>query len=155
MAQIAYTENRPNCKLCHLPSFGAFVAKFSEEEELIFLCAECGFSRAWATWTGNYSKKLKALRLEAIFKFPADKAEPAPRPPLLEAQSVASTWNATFLFEGDRYTGALDPCEGATQTFATEWAALERARQISQRLAREVNKPNHWAIQTGITRNAD
>lgn len=155
MAQIAYTENKPSCKLCRFPAFGAFVATFEDKEgfkteDFVFLCAECGFTRAWISYT---TKRLKGLRLEVIFKFPAERNPQAVKPPVPEAiDFVASEYNATFLIEGDHYTGPLDPCSGHVKTFASEWAALERARQVGQALAKGMKKSNHWAVQTGITR---
>lgn len=147
MAQIAYTENRPSCQSCGTISFGVFVANFHDKEakqdweEIVFLCAECGFLYAWR------SKKLKSLRLEAIFKLPPEKAPHPHREIPEEKDFVRSHYHANFLIDGDHFVGDLG-------THSTEWAALERARQISHLTAKGLNLKNHWSIQTGITREA-
>jgi hypothetical protein len=154
MALTAYTEKRPRCALCPIPAFGAFTATFATtvdgkkatRDEMVFLCAECAFSRAASVWSGGWSKKLKALQLEAIFKLPPEKAPLPPRKPLpLEDDFVTSKYDVTFCIEGDHFKGDLGE-------FPTEWAALERARQLAHLTAKSMHQRNFWCVEHGISR---
>jgi hypothetical protein len=154
MAQIAYTEKRPNCLLCHLPSFGAYVATYAGErdDELVSLCADCSFSRIYSRWSGFMSRKLKTLTLVVIYKLPGDKAAPGPKPELPDEDPfIPARYTATFHLDGDPYTAPIDPCDG-TEIFCSPWAALERARQVSHNLARAMHLHSHWSINTAIHR---
>lgn len=145
MAQIAYvTEGRPRCRLCSLPAFGAFDAEFSSGHELVMLCAACAFSNAWSKWHGHMTKKLKGLVLAVIFKLPP--GDPIEPPTPLAAQFEPSNYNGSWLVGDQRVAAEIG-------NFPTEWAALERARQVSHKLAIQVKEPNHWAIQTAVSRN--
>lgn len=159
MAGIAYTEKRPNCAICHYASFGAYVATFAkkdgDEAQLVFLCAECSFLHAWQIWSGHFSRKLKALRLEVIFKFPGQRGEDMPKPISPMGDAPPATYTATFMFEGERYTGPLDPCEGGNMIFSTAGAAIERGRQVGQALARGLHKHNHWEVQLCVSRKVE
>lgn len=150
MAQIGYIEKRPRCKLCRYPSFGAFVVEYAANgkpatEELVVLCAECAFNRIKHN-SGFGTRKLKAITLQVIFKLPPDKAPPAPLPPVpLEDDFVPSHYKMTFSFEGDIYDADLGD-------FPTEWAALERARQITHLTAKSMHLKNFWSVEHGIHR---
>lgn len=147
MAQIAYvTEGRPRCRLCSLPAFGAFDAEFSNGHELVMLCAACAFSNAWSKWHGHMTKKLRGLILVVIFKLPP--GDPVEPPVPLADHFEPSNYNGSWRLGDQRVTADLG-------YFATEWAALERARQVSHRLAIQVKELNHWAIQTAVHRNGD
>lgn len=151
MTQIAYTEKRPKCQICGYPSFGAYLLSYqngkadSLEQKAVILCAECACSRVRHS-SGFGSKKLKGVDLAVTFKLPPDKAPPPPREPApLEADFVPSHYRMSFTFEGDTFLADLGD-------FPTEWAAMERARQISHLTAKSMSLRNFWAVEHGIHR---
>jgi hypothetical protein len=157
-------EKMPTCQLCQLElASGAFQAEFSSGDELVLLCAQCGFARAWATWHGHMTKKLRSLKIVATLMRKGDEnyVEPVEKTVALAPTFVFSEYTATFASE------LFDPIKVELGGFATEWAALERARQISHGLAKSLEPAqrkkarldpnvtvpsNHWHINTAVTR---
>ena len=158
MADHLAVNKLPTCQLCRWElASGVFQAEFGSGDELILLCAQCAFARAWATWHGHMTRRLKSLKLVATLLRKGDLAEleavrdPVPLAPTFEWSFYRAVLSGGSLF--DPLTVDLGP-------FPTEWAALERARQLTQGLARSMEeeipnrlgKPDHWDIQTQVVR---
>lgn len=152
MTQIAYTEKRPRCQICHYPSFGVFVVanlvNGALVEELQFLCSSCSFNEVGKR-NGWGTKKFKSIKLEVIFKLPQEKAPPPPREPVpFEPDFTRSHYDVTFCIEGDFFKGDLGD-------FPTEWAALERARQLAHLTAKSMKLRNFWCLEHAISRRKE
>src|SRR5256885_16351433 len=84
VAEHLAVEKLPLCQLCRWElASGVFQAEFSSGDELVLLCAQCGFARAWSTWHGHMTKKLKTLTLVATLLRKGDEAatfEAVPHP---------------------------------------------------------------------------